>query len=153
VTRAALAATLLLLPLAACQAAAERQVAATAATSSSAVAPLPAASPSPPAGGFAIRADRDRGDLIPGCPRHAPKQRPRDSNCYGIFPEQCGADRAAAHVGQPLTADRRREIEAIAPPGGIRFVRLAEAVTDDLRFQRLNVLLDAQGRVEKVDCH
>ena len=82
-----------------------------------------------------------------------PEQRPRGSNCFGIFPEQCGADRAAAFVTQPFTAELRGRIEAIAPPGGIRFIRPNDAVTDDLRFERLDVLIDDRGRVEKVDCY
>lgn len=134
--RAALAAAAMLFPLAACQPA-EQDAG-------------PAASAVSPQAGFAIRADRDLQDRVPGCAGMNPQQRPRGSNCFGIFPEHCGA---AAFVTRPFTADVRARIEAIAPPGGIRFTRPNEAVTDDLRFERLNVLIDAQGRVEKVDCY
>jgi len=145
--RAALAAGLSLLSLAACQAATEPQPAASVPSAT----PTVVASPAPNT--FAVRADRDTGDMIAGCPHQNPEQRPRGSNCFGIFPEQCGADRAAAYVGQSLTPEKRRDVEAIAPPGGIRFIRPAEPVTDDLRFGRLNVLLDTQGRIDKVDCY
>ena len=138
--RAAFAATALLFPLAACQPAQED-----AGPAASAVSPSARAA-------FAVRADRDLQDRIPGCAGMNPQQRPRGSNCFGIFPEQCGADRATAFVTQPFTADVRARIEAIDPPGGIRFTRPNEAVTDDLRFERLNVHIDAQGRVDKVDC-
>ena len=158
--RAALAAVALLLPLAACQPAEQDAGPAASAVSSTVDAdtPVAAVSPSatPPAGassGFAVRADRDLQDRIPGCAGMNPQQWPRGSNCFGIFPEQCGADRAAAFVSQPFTAEVRARIEAIASPGGIRFTRPNEAVTDDLRFQRLNVHIDAGGRVEKVDCY
>jgi hypothetical protein len=153
--RAALAATTLLFPLAACQPA-EEDAGPAASTASPAVdpaTPVAAASPPPAQPGFAVRADRDLQDRIPGCAGMNPDQRPRGSNCYGTFPEQCGADRAAAFVSRPFTAEVRARIEAIAPPGGIRFTRPDEAVTDDLRFERLNVHIDAQGRVEKVDCY
>ena len=146
--RAALVAAALLLPPAACQQAQEDAGPAASAVSS------PAGASAPPLqSGFAVRADRDLQDRIPGCAGMNPQQRPRGSNCFGIFPEQCGADRAAAFVSQPFTAEVRARMEAIAPPGGIRFTRPNEAVTDDLRFERLNVHIDAQGRVEKVDCY
>ena len=145
-TRAALAAAALLFPLAACQPAEED-----AGPAASAVSSL---SPPPPArSAFAIRADRGLQHRVPGCPGMNPQQRPRGSNCVGICPEQCGADRAAEFVSQPFTAETRARIEAIAPPGGIRFTRPNEAVTDDLRFARLNVLIDTQGHIDKVDCY
>lgn len=159
--RAALAAAALLLPLAACQPAQEDAGPAVSAVSPPVVPAAPAvpntpptAAPLPPAQpGFAVRADRDLLDRIPGCAGMNPDQRPRGSNCFGIFPEQCGADRAAAFVTQPFTTEVRARIEAIDPPGGIRFTRPNEAVTDDLRFERLNVHIDARNRVEKVDCY
>jgi hypothetical protein len=158
--RAALAAAALLFALAACRPAEEDAGPAASAVSPAADPATPVAAASSPAtpppassSGFAVRTDRDLQDRIPGCSGMNPRQRPRGSNCFGIFPEQCGADRAAAFVSQPFTADVRARIEAIAPPGGIRFTRPNEAVTDDLRFERLNVHIDAQGRVEKVDCY
>jgi hypothetical protein len=101
---------------------------------------------------FRVRGDRDLTDNIPGCPRQNPQQRPRGSNCFGVFPEQCGADRAAAFQRQPLTPDNRARIEAIAPPGGIRFIAPGQVVTSDLRFGRLNIVLDASGVIEEADC-
>jgi hypothetical protein len=157
--RAALAAAVLL-PLAACQPAEEDAGPAASAVSppGDLVAPAAPVSPTTKAtatlpSGFTVRADRDLQDRIPGCAGMNPTERPRGSNCFGIFPEQCGADRAAAFVTQPFTADVRARIETIAPLGGIRFTRPNEAVTDDLRFGRLNVSIDERNRVEKVDCH
>ena len=99
------------------------------------------------------RADRGRADLIAGCPGMNPQRRPEGSNCFGIFPEQCGADRAAAFLRQPLTSDTRARLEAFAPPGGIRVIRPGEAVIQDLRPNRLNIELDAQGVVDRADCY
>ena len=95
---------------------------------------------------------RDLDDLVRGCPGMNPEQRPRGSNCLGIFPEQCGADKAAAHIGEPMTRALAARMEAMAP-GGARIIRPGQAVTDDLRQGRLNVLLDEQDRVKEVDCY
>ena len=150
----ALAAAAMILALSACQAATEDPGSAAGAATlggSTVAAATPSTVPVPDP--FAIRAERDRTDLVAGCPGMNPEQRPRGSNCFGIFPEQCGADRAAAFREQPLTADLRQRIEAIHPPGGIRFIRPDEPVTDDLRLGRLNVHLDRQGRIDTVDCY
>jgi len=91
--------------------------------------------------------------MVPGCPHRNPARRPRGSNCFGIFPEQCGANRAALFLGQPLTPQLRSSIEAIGPPGGVRFIRPGETVIQNLSFGRLNIGLDAQGTVERADCY
>lgn len=105
-----------------------------------------AADPLPP------NPQRDPTDLVRGCPGMNPDQRPRGSNCFGIFPEQCGADVAAKHIGEPMTPALAARMEEIAP-GGARIIRPGQAVTDDLRYARLNVILDEQDRVQKVDCY
>jgi hypothetical protein len=91
--------------------------------------------------------------MIAGCPGMNPQRRPRGSNCFGIFPEQCGADRAATFLDQPLTPESRAQIEEIAPLGGIRFIRPGEAVIQDLRTGRLNIELDVQGNPARIDCY
>lgn len=113
---------------------------------SGAAAPKGNGAPLPPNPG------RDPDDLVRGCPGMSPEQRPRGSNCFGIFPEQCGADLAARHIGEPMTAALAARMQAIAPDGA-RIIRPGQPVTDDLRYARLNVILDAQDRVAKVDCY
>jgi hypothetical protein len=95
---------------------------------------------------------RDPEDLVAGCSGMHPEQRPRGSNCFGIFPEQCGADLAARHIGELMTPTLATRLEEIAP-GGARIIRPMQAVHDDLRHARLNVLLDEQDRVTEVDCY
>lgn len=112
----------------------------------------PVAAAADPAGPLPPDPQRDPADLVRGCPGMNPEQRPRGSNCYGIFPEQCGADIAARHIGEEMTPALAARMEEIAP-GGARIIRPMQAVTDDLRYARLNVILDAQGRVSKVDCY
>jgi len=142
------------LVLAACQAQQEQAAAgapSVPAAEASAASPRPA--PAPTQDPFEVRADRDRANLIAGCPHQNPATRPAGSNCYGIFPEQCGADRAAAWQSQPLTASLRARIEEIAPPGGVRFIRPGEAVIQDLRPGRLNIELDTKDRIARADCY
>jgi hypothetical protein len=81
-----------------------------------------------------------------------PRTRPRGSNCFGVFPEQCGANAAARHIGEPMTAALAGRLEAAAP-GGARIIRPGQAVNDDFRSARLNVILDVADRVREVDCY
>jgi hypothetical protein len=97
--------------------------------------------------------NRNSDDMIRGCPGMNPDQRPRGSNCHGIFPEQCGADRAAHHIGKLASADLRARITGYAPQGNVRFIAPGEAVTEDLQLGRLNIPLDAKGRIGKPDCY
>jgi hypothetical protein len=95
---------------------------------------------------------RDLNDLVPGCNGMNPQQRPRGSNCFGLFPEQCGADLAAAEVGEVMDADRARRLYE-ASVGDLRVIPYQSAVNDDLRFARLNVHLDEDERIVSVDCY
>jgi len=40
-----------------------------------------------------------------------------------------------------------------APPTGSRVIRPGDAVTDDLRRERLNVILDANDRITALECY
>ena len=81
-----------------------------------------------------------------------PRSRARGSNCFGIFPEQCGADVAARHIGEAMTPALADRLEQVAP-GGARIIRPLQAVHDDLRYGRLNVILDDEDRIAEVDCY
>jgi hypothetical protein len=113
--------------------------------------PVPATLPSP--NPFPPLLTRNLNDLVAACPHHDPSKRPRGSNCYGIFPEQCGADKAKAFVGQMDSATLRERIRSFTPAGGARFIKPSEAVTEDLRYDRLNVHIDETGRISTVDCY
>ena len=102
---------------------------------------------------FAPMQSRDRNDLVAGCPHMFPARRPRGSNCYGIYPEECGADRARGFVGQNASADVRARIVAFSPNGDVRFIMPGEPVIQDLRPGRLNIELDAQGAIAEADCY
>ncbi|MBV7267196.1 hypothetical protein [Erythrobacter ani] len=105
--------------------------------------PIP---PSPPL------AERQRGDLPP-CPGINPDiRRPPGSNCLGITPDQCGADRAQDFVGRRGTDNLRREISQLAV-GGYRWIPYLTPVTDDLNPVRMNVLLSEGGLIDRIDCY
>lgn len=92
------------------------------------------------------------GDLA-SCPGINPDiRRSAGSNCYGITPDQCGADRVRYLVGQEGTEERERYISGFAK-GGFRWIPYMTAVTEDLRADRLNVELDKAGVITNIDCY
>lgn len=96
--------------------------------------------------------ERDLADMVAGCNGMNPDTRPRGSNCFGLFPEQCGADLAGEHIGEKMTASLASRMSEYSV-GGVRIIRPGQATNDDLRFARLNVFLDDEDRVDSVDCH
>lgn len=65
----------------------------------------------------------------------------------------CGATKAAEFLGQPDSVEVRGNIEAMAQaPGGVRFVLPGEQTTDDLRPDRLNVMIDVTNVVRDLRC-
>jgi hypothetical protein len=102
---------------------------------------------------FAPFPSRDLKDRVRGCQGMNPDWRPRGSNCHGIFPEQCGADLARAHLGKTLTPEMRNLIASYSPNGDVRFIRPGDAVIQDLRPGRLNIGLGAQDQIEDIDCY
>jgi len=60
-------------------------------------------------------------------------------------PDTCGASAHRARIGTPIAAWE--------PPAGSRVIRPGTAVTDDLRRERLNVLVDANGRITALECY
>lgn len=93
------------------------------------------------------------GDL-PSCPGINPGiRRPPGSNCLGILPSACGADRARAYVGRIATPALRARIERVVGHDQIRWIKPGEPVIQDLRHNRLNMQLDKRGRIAIADCY
>ena len=93
------------------------------------------------------------GDLPP-CPGINPSiRRPRGSNCLGIRPDQCGADRVRRFLRRPATPAVRAQVRRLAGHAQIRWIRPGEPVIQDLRADRLNMELDRRGRIARVDCY
>jgi len=61
--------------------------------------------------------------------------------------DTCGADDLQVFVGQPYA-----ELQAYGVPVGARVIRPGDAVTEDFSATRLNVRLDAGGRVAALTC-
>lgn len=85
------------------------------------------------------------------CPDWADPKRPEGSNCLGILPQRCGADRASGYVGHELTPRVEAALGAIAP-AGVRVIGPEQAHNDDLREGRLNVFTDSDNAILSVDC-
>ena len=67
----------------------------------------------------------------------------------------CGTTLAANFVGETDTLANRDALTAAvgtAAPGGIRFRTAGMAVTDDLRPDRLNVMIDTTGVIRDLRC-
>ena len=112
--------------------------------------PAPAPGPPPPPS-RPPGAEPQPGDLPP-CPGINPDiRRPAGSNCLGITPDQCGAGEAQKYVGKQGTASTRDALSKMAK-GRFRWIEHMQAVTDDLDPSRMNVSLDQNGRIEKIDC-
>ncbi|QLC23849.1 hypothetical protein HFP57_01575 [Parasphingopyxis algicola] len=93
------------------------------------------------------------GDLPP-CPGINPDiRRPAGSNCLGIVPELCGADRLRDLVGRVADDATRREAVAAVGHDDIRWIRPGDGVNDDLQPNRINIQLDDANRIETIDCY
>jgi len=64
----------------------------------------------------------------------------------------CDAEAAAALVGRPATAELGAEALRLAGARRLRWIRPGDMVTMDYSPQRLNIHLDARGRVERLAC-
>jgi hypothetical protein len=93
------------------------------------------------------------GDLAP-CPGINPDiRRLAGSNCLGVLPAECGADKATAFVGRNADSRARGDVAAAVGHASIRWIAPGEPVIQDLQRSRLNILLDERGRIAKADCY
>lgn len=91
--------------------------------------------------------------LLAGC---AASAEPRDAVPPPVITQlpddSCGIARVERHIGAHLTDALRAEIRADRDERGVRFIAPGSAVTQDYRPDRLNVTLDAQGRIARLGC-
>ena len=64
----------------------------------------------------------------------------------------CNADGLDSFVGQPATAENGAEILRRSGAKTLRWIPHGAAVTMEYRFDRVNVKLDPQNRIEGVTC-
>ena len=67
-------------------------------------------------------------------------------------PAGCRAEAAAALVGQAASAGLGTEALRLTGARRLRWIRPGDVVTMDYSPERLNVHLDARGRVERLAC-
>jgi Peptidase inhibitor I78 family len=77
--------------------------------------------------------------------------------CAAIAPERppagtCDAGRLSRLVGRPGTPELGAEAQRRSGAARLRWIRPGDVVTMDFSPQRLNIHLDARGRVESFAC-
>jgi Peptidase inhibitor I78 family len=75
------------------------------------------------------------------------------SNCFGILPAVCGADKAASYIGLAADARVRKDVTNLVGHENLRWTSPGQAEIENLDPERLNMLLDGVGRIRKVDCY
>lgn len=68
------------------------------------------------------------------------------------FAEDCGLEKAIAFVGRTDNAALRKAVTHAVGARPIRWIRPGDAVTQDYGPNRLNVMLDENGRIASVRC-
>lgn len=66
--------------------------------------------------------------------------------------DSCGADLAARFIGATARPDVREAVKGSVAHDQIRWIKPGTAVTQDLRPDRLNVILSADGRILTMRC-
>jgi uncharacterized lipoprotein YajG len=92
--------------------------------------------------------------LLAACAAPAPAPTPVSAS-PAAAPEpvyQCNADGARFAVGQPLSPQLEAAARVRAGAGTVRSLKPGEAVTMELNGGRLNLDVDARGRVTDVRC-
>lgn len=65
---------------------------------------------------------------------------------------QCNADAAQAHVGHPATPEMIEAARRDAGADRVRTLKPGQVVTMEYLAGRLNLHLDADGRIERIAC-
>lgn len=85
--------------------------------------------------------------LLAACSQQTPPQMPPISPISVATGDECGAASYEGLAGRPDT-----DLERILILGQVRIIRPGRPYTDDLRPQRLNFQIGADGRIERVFC-
>lgn len=86
--------------------------------------------------------------LLAACATQASPPSPPGGGASGV----CNAEPAQSGLGQPYADALGAELQAKAGAKVLRVIRPGQAVTMDFRDDRLNVELDASGKVKRVSC-
>lgn len=67
-------------------------------------------------------------------------------------PAACNADAAQRYVGQPASEANVEAVRAATGSTLVRSLKPGQAATMDYRSERVNVLQDAAGNIERITC-
>ena len=67
-------------------------------------------------------------------------------------PRLCDAARADTLIGSPATASLGTQVLKLTGARALRWIQPGTMVTMDYRADRLNIRLDANNRITKIDC-
>ena len=90
--------------------------------------------------------------LLAACTTTAEGEPPAGGSGEPVAGRDCNADGQQDLVGRPATAELGAEALRRSHSRTLRWIRPGDAVTMDYSPQRLNINLDAQGRVERFNC-
>jgi hypothetical protein len=82
----------------------------------------------------------------------APDDAPRPPPMTQTDGDECGATRVQAHTGESFSAALERTIATQSDAGRVRVIHPGQAYTMDYRPDRLNVHVDATGRISELSC-
>lgn len=82
-----------------------------------------------------------------GCAHVSEEEPAREDNRYA-----CNAAAAQSLIGQTATQPVGAEAVRVTGARTLRWIRPGDAVTMDFRTDRLNLHIDAQNRITRVDC-
>jgi hypothetical protein len=98
-------------------------------------------------------ADDAAANVAPDTPVSADIAPPGSDTTASDEPRDCNAGEARRFVGEQADeATRARVLEAVAPVSAVRWVGPGDATTEDYSPSRLNVMLDAGGKIVSVHC-
>lgn len=90
--------------------------------------------------------------LLAACTATADGEPPAGGSGEPAAGQDCSVDGLQDLVGRPATAELGAEALRRSHSRTLRWIRPGDAVTMDYSPQRLNINLDAQGRVERFTC-
>jgi hypothetical protein len=98
-------------------------------------------------------ADDAAANVAPDTPVSADIAPPGSDTTASDEPRDCNAGEARRFVGEQADeATRARVLEVVAPVSAVRWVGPGDATTEDYSPSRLNVMLNAGGKIVSVHC-
>jgi hypothetical protein len=89
---------------------------------------------------------------LAACAQNLPATSPGPAAPPPTISGDCKAEGAQSAVGQTLSGPLQEDIRVRSNARLVRVIRPGQAVTMDFNAERVNIELDAAGRVERVRC-